>query len=51
MIWLNPLAGRNDYQPLAQGMQAVLPHLDLLAPAHDLASTERAFSRIVRELR
>lgn len=51
VIWLNPLAGRDAYQPLARGMQAVLPHLDLLAPAHDLASTERAFARIVGELR
>jgi len=51
VMWLNPLAGRNDYQPLARGMQAVLPHLDLLAPAHDLASTERAFARIVGALR
>jgi uncharacterized protein with von Willebrand factor type A (vWA) domain len=51
LIWLNPLAGHSGYQPLARGMQAVLPFIDLLAPAHDLASTERAFVRILAALR
>jgi uncharacterized protein with von Willebrand factor type A (vWA) domain len=38
VIWLNPLLGREDYAPSAEGMQAVLPHLDLFAPAHSLES-------------
>lgn len=38
LIWLNPLAGDPRYQPLARGMAAALPHLDILAPGHNLAS-------------
>jgi uncharacterized protein with von Willebrand factor type A (vWA) domain len=41
LIWLNPLAGAADYQPLAAGMAAAYPHIDRLLPAHDLASLER----------
>jgi uncharacterized protein with von Willebrand factor type A (vWA) domain len=38
VIWLNPLLGREDYSPTAEGIRAVLPHLDLFAPAHSLES-------------
>ena len=38
LVWLNPLLGSPDYEPLTQGMVAALPHLDVFAPAHDLAS-------------
>ena len=38
LIWLNPLLGRNGYEPVSQGMQAALPYLDLFAPAHNLNS-------------
>jgi len=38
LVWLNPLAGRPGYAPLAAGMRAALPHLDLFAPAHNLDS-------------
>jgi uncharacterized protein with von Willebrand factor type A (vWA) domain len=38
LVWLNPLLGSPDYQPLTQGMQAALPHLDVFAPVHNLAS-------------
>jgi uncharacterized protein len=38
VIWLNPLLGSSDYQPLTQGMSAALPHVDVFAPAHNLAS-------------
>jgi uncharacterized protein len=41
IIWLNPLLGSPSYQPLTRGMQAALPHVDVFAPAHDLASLER----------
>ena len=51
LVWLNPLAGRGDYAPLARGMQAVLPELDLFAPAHNLASLERVLPRLVLTLR
>ncbi|HEV2664801.1 MAG TPA: VWA domain-containing protein [Blastocatellia bacterium] len=38
LIWLNPLLGSPAYQPLARGMQAALPHIDVFAPLHNLAS-------------
>ncbi|HEU4433779.1 MAG TPA: VWA domain-containing protein [Pyrinomonadaceae bacterium] len=38
VIWLNPLLGSSRYEPLTRGMQAALPHIDVFAPAHDLAS-------------
>jgi uncharacterized protein with von Willebrand factor type A (vWA) domain len=38
VIWLNPLLGSSTYAPLTRGMQAALPHIDVFAPAHDLAS-------------
>ena len=37
---LHPLLGRDNYQPLAKGMQAALPQLDLFAPAHNLQSLQ-----------
>lgn len=47
VIWLNPLLGAADYQPLTRGMQAALPHVDLFAPSHNLASLQA----LVRELK
>jgi len=38
LIWLNPLLGLKDYQPVTSGMKAALPHIDLFAPAHNLES-------------
>lgn len=38
IVWLNPLLGRDGYEPIAKGMQAALPLLDLFAPAHNLES-------------
>lgn len=38
IVWLNPMMGWRDYQPLAAGMAAALPHVDLFAPAHSLES-------------
>ena len=40
VVWLNPLLGSPTYQPLTRGMQAALPHLDVFAAAHNLASLE-----------
>jgi uncharacterized protein len=51
LAWLSPLAGRPDYRPLAGGMQAALPHLDLLVPAHNFASVERALTRLLHVMR
>jgi uncharacterized protein len=38
LIWLNPLLGMAEYQPITRGMSAALPHVDVFAPAHNLAS-------------
>jgi uncharacterized protein len=40
VVWLNPLLGNASYQPLTRGMQAALPHVDVFAAAHNLASLE-----------
>ena len=40
VIWLNPLKGDPAYEPLARGMQAALPHIDVFASGHNLASLE-----------
>ncbi|HEY2914940.1 MAG TPA: VWA domain-containing protein [Candidatus Angelobacter sp.] len=38
LIWLNPLLGMADYQPITRGMSAALPYIDVFAPAHNLES-------------
>jgi uncharacterized protein with von Willebrand factor type A (vWA) domain len=38
IVWLNPMMGWEGYAPSARGMQAALPFVDLLAPAHNLKS-------------
>ena len=40
LIWLNPLLGSPDYQPLTRGMQAALPYADEFLPVHNLNSLE-----------
>jgi uncharacterized protein with von Willebrand factor type A (vWA) domain len=40
LVWLNPLAAHPDYEPLARGMQAAVPHTDRLLPGNSLASLE-----------
>ena len=40
LIWLNPLLGSPDYQPLTRGMQAALPYADDFLPVHNLNSLE-----------
>ena len=47
VIWLNPLIGREGYQPLAAGMQAALPFVDLFASAHNFASLRSLESAFV----
>ncbi|MCH7496959.1 MAG: VWA domain-containing protein [Candidatus Marinimicrobia bacterium] len=38
LIWLNPNLGYDGYQPLTQGIQTVLPHVDDFLPVHNLQS-------------
>ncbi len=40
LIWVNPLKASPGYEPLARGMAAALPHVDLFLEGHSLASLE-----------
>ena len=40
VVWLNPLKQDPAYEPLARGMEAALPHVDVFASGHNLASLE-----------
>jgi uncharacterized protein with von Willebrand factor type A (vWA) domain len=51
IVWLNPLCNRPGYAPVSQGMQAALPHLDLLAPGADLASIAAVLPQLIEALR
>jgi hypothetical protein len=44
LIWLNPLLGSANYEPLTRGMQTALRYVDDFLPVHNLASLE-ALSR------
>jgi len=49
VIWLNPLKGWADYAPVATGMAAALPHLDLFKAANtlgDLAALDRELAHL-----
>lgn len=49
IIWLNPLKGWKDYAPVAKGMGAAMPYLDLFAAAgtlNDLAALEHEVARL-----
>ena len=48
IIWLNPLKGWRDYAPVAGGMAAALPQLDLFAPANTLADLVALEPELVR---
>ena len=40
VVWLNPLKGGDSYEPLARGMAAALPHIDVFQAGHNLQSLE-----------
>ncbi|HEU0020561.1 MAG TPA: VWA domain-containing protein [Dehalococcoidia bacterium] len=50
LIWLNPLLGSPEYQPLTRGMQAALPYIDDFLPVHNLDSLE-SLARHLSQLR
>ena len=41
VIWLNPLAGFDDYKPEVSAMKAALPFIDVFAPAHNADSLRK----------
>ena len=49
ILWLNPLLGNANYQPLCKGMQTALPFLDYFLPVHNLQSLAEA-TRLLRTL-
>jgi uncharacterized protein len=40
MVWANPLKGSPRYEPLARGMAAALPSVDVFLSGHNLESLE-----------
>ncbi len=51
IVWLNPLSNQPGYEPISQGMQAAMPHLDLLAPGGDLDSIKAVLPKLIETLR
>lgn len=48
LVWLNPLLGEREYEPLARGMRTALPFVDDFLPVHDLARLEDLAGRLER---
>lgn len=48
VVWLNPLQEDPAYEPLARGMKAALPHVDVFASGHSLASLEEVGAALSR---
>ena len=40
LIWLNPLLRWTSFAPRAQGIRAILPHVDSFRAGHSIASLE-----------
>ncbi len=40
VVWVTPLKGHAEYEPLAGGMRAALPFVDRFLSGHDVASLE-----------
>lgn len=41
LVWLNPLLGSADYEPLTRSLQAAMPHIACHASARDIESLRR----------
>jgi len=48
LIWLNPLLGSPEYEPLTRGMVAALPFVDDFLPVHNLESLEELAKHLER---
>jgi uncharacterized protein with von Willebrand factor type A (vWA) domain len=48
VVWLNPLKEDPAYEPLARGMAAALPHVDVFSSGHNLASLEALAAELDR---
>jgi uncharacterized protein with von Willebrand factor type A (vWA) domain len=48
LIWLNPLLGSAEYEPLTRGMMAALPYVDDFLAVHNLSSLEDLADHMAR---
>ncbi len=48
LVWVNPHRGKAGYEPVQQGIVAVLPHLDDLVAGHTLATYEELVEVVAR---
>ena len=48
VVWVNPLAGSPRYEPLARGMAASLPSIDVFLPGHNLENLEALAAAIAQ---
>lgn len=51
IVWLNPLRSMDGYEPIARGMAAAMPHIDLFASGNDLASLEALSEKMKQPVR
>jgi uncharacterized protein len=48
LVWLNPLLGSPDYEPLTRGIRTALPYVDDFLPVHNLKSLEELAAHLQR---
>ncbi len=48
LVWLNPLLSYAEFVPRAQGIRALLPHVDEFRPVHNLESLEQLAESLAR---
>lgn len=48
LIWLNPLSGKEGYEPRVEGMAAALPFIDDFLPIHNLQSLSSLAKHLAR---
>ncbi len=48
VVWVNPLKGDPRYQPLARGMAASLPHVDVFLAGHNVKSLEALSGALIQ---
>jgi uncharacterized protein with von Willebrand factor type A (vWA) domain len=51
IVWIHPLLDQPGFAPVSIGMQAALPHIDLLAPGGSLRALADALPRVIEALR
>ena len=48
VLWVNPHAGGEGYEPIQSGISAALPHIDRLLAGHSLATLEELLEEVRR---